>query len=241
MNMAFSQKDRITSRPKPLKTLGSTTTGLRKTGLETDRDGLLYVPETFNARKPSPMLIMLHGANGRANQAIGSIREFADQTGTIILVPESQERTWDLALGSYKNDIYFINEALSDVFALYQIDPKHIAIAGFSDGASYALSVGLTNGDLFTHIIAFSPGFSAPSEIRNTPQIFVLHGKNDRVLPVERCSRKLVAKLRSARLKVDYFEFDGGHTIPVDVGRLAFNWFLGLEPQGPQELLGPDV
>ncbi len=30
---------------------------------------------------------------------------------------------------------------------------------GFSDGASYALSLGVPNGDLFTHIVAFSPGF----------------------------------------------------------------------------------
>ena len=34
--------------------------------------------------------------------------------------------------------------------------------SGFSDGASYALSLGAANGDLFTHIAAFSPGFMRP-------------------------------------------------------------------------------
>jgi phospholipase/carboxylesterase len=34
-----------------------------------------------------------------------------------------------------------------------------VALGGFSDGASYALSLDLTNGDLFASLIAFSPGF----------------------------------------------------------------------------------
>jgi len=51
-----------------------------------------------------------------------------------------------------------------------------VAIQGFSDGASYALSLGLTNGDLFTHVIAFSPGFAAPAEQRGRPRIYVSHG-----------------------------------------------------------------
>ena len=51
------------------------------------------------------------------------------------------------------------DEALVRVFATYPVDPTHLAISGFSDGASYALSLGLANADLFTHIVAFSPGF----------------------------------------------------------------------------------
>jgi predicted esterase len=35
-----------------------------------------------------------------------------------------------------------------------------LAVSGFSDGASYALSIGPANGDLFTHVMAFSPGFA---------------------------------------------------------------------------------
>jgi poly(3-hydroxybutyrate) depolymerase len=42
------------------------------------------------------------------------------------------------------------------------VDPQRICVSGFSDGASYALSLGLANGDLFTHVAAFSPGFMRP-------------------------------------------------------------------------------
>lgn len=55
-------------------------------------------------------------------------------------------------------DVLYLNKALHHVFNRYSIDPSRLAVAGFSDGASYALSLGVANGDLFSHIIAFSPG-----------------------------------------------------------------------------------
>jgi hypothetical protein len=67
---------------------------------------------------------------------------------------------------------------------------------GLSDGASYALSLGLLNGDLFTHVIAFSPGFVAKGTRRGNPQVFVSHGLRDQVLPIDRCSRRIVRDLR---------------------------------------------
>ncbi len=73
-----------------------------------------------------------------------------------------------LLRGGFGPDVRFIDKALSKVFGSYRIDPSHLAVAGFSDGASYALSLGLPNGDLFSHIIAFSPGFMrAPSKVRH--------------------------------------------------------------------------
>ena len=58
-------------------------------------------------------------------------------------------------------------------------------------GASYALSVGLTNGDLFSDILAFSPGFMAPAVRHGAPNIFISHGTQDTVLPIDRCSRRI--------------------------------------------------
>ncbi|MGZ4788523.1 MAG: hypothetical protein ACXVZX_08375 [Terriglobales bacterium] len=51
------------------------------------------------------------------------------------------------------------------------MDPARIAIGGFSDGASYALTIGITNGRLFTHIVAFSPGFMQPPYMEDAPHI----------------------------------------------------------------------
>lgn len=55
-----------------------------------------------------------------------------------------------------------MDKALQSVFERYTINPQQCSIGGFSDGASYALSIGTTNGELFSHIVAFSPGFMRP-------------------------------------------------------------------------------
>lgn len=97
-------------------------------------------------------------------------------------------------------------------------------IGGFSDGASYALSIGLTNGDLFDAVLAFSPGFAAPMIVHGMPRLFVSHGTGDQVLPVDVCSRRLVPRLRAVDYDITYEEFDGGHEVPEEVMERAVAW-----------------
>jgi predicted esterase len=86
----------------------------------------------------------------------------ADEAGLVLLAPESRGTTWDVLRGGYGPDVAFIDRALEQTFGRYAVDPRRLAVGGFSDGASYALSLGITNGDLFGHVLAFSPGFMAP-------------------------------------------------------------------------------
>lgn len=118
-----------------------------------------------------------------------------------------------------------IDQALDWAFSRYAIDQRFIAIGGFSDGASYALSLGITNGDLFTHIIAFSPGFMAPAGQRGCPPIFISHGTYDEVLPIGRCSRRIVPQLQRNGYEVRYREFEGGHKISPEIALEAVERF----------------
>ena len=102
--------------------------------------------------------------------------------------------------------------------------PARVAIGGFSDGASYALSLGLANGDLFTHVIAFSPGFITPAPPAGRPPIFVSHGTEDQVLGIDVTSRRIVPRLKSAGYTVTYREFTGPHTVPTPIAREALEW-----------------
>jgi phospholipase/carboxylesterase len=103
---------------------------------------------------------------------------------------------------------------LERVFDQARIASSKISLCGFSDGASYALSLGLVNGDLFGHVVAFSPGFMMHSGAVGRPKIYVTHGTMDRVLDIDRTSRVLVPKLKSEGYDVQYREFDGPHTPP---------------------------
>ena len=129
-------------------------------------------------------------------------------------------------MGAFGPDVAFIDDALERVFARYPIDRSHLSVGGFSDGASYALSLGLANGDLFTHLIAFSPGFMAPPALVGRPKIYVSHGTHDQILPIDACSRRLVPQLERSGYRVQYHEFDGT-TVPPEIRREAFEWFTG--------------
>ena len=103
--------------------------------------------------------------------------------------------------------------------------PRKLAIGGFSDGATYALSLGLDNGSLFTHVMAFSPGFIAARRPSGKPRIFISHGRSDNILPIDATSRRIVPALEEAGYPVTYKEFDGPHAVPETIARDAFTWF----------------
>lgn len=202
------------------------TSGLFPLGLGNDRDGLLYVPAGYQASQPAPLILMMHGAGGDAEGGLVILQNLADGIGAIVLAVDSRQQTWDVIIGRYGADIDFIDRALAETFNRYVIDPDHFAVAGFSDGASYALSIGIINGDLFSHIIAFSPGYMAPTDQVGEPLIFISHGQNDTVLPIDRCSRQIVPELQQAGYDVQYQEFNGPHTVPVTIVQDALAWFM---------------
>ena len=142
----------------------------------------------------------------------------------------SRARTWDVIYGGFGEDVTTIDAALHKVFESYSVDPKGVAVVGFSDGASYSLSLGLTNGDLFRHVLAFSPGFSVPREKHGRPSVFITHGTQDPVLPIDRTSRKIVPELKAEGYDVRYVEFDGGHRLYRPALDESLRWYLGNSP-----------
>ncbi len=187
--------------------------------------GMLYVPESYDPRRASPLIVVLHGAGGEPEGMMDLLRPHADRTGAIVFAPKSAGVTWDVIQATLGPDVERLDDAMAEVFSRYLIDPKRVAVGGFSDGASYALTLGVANGDLFTHILAFSPGFLTAPAQNGSPRVYVSHGTADRILPIDRCSRALVPRLQSAGYTVIYREFDGPHTVPPDVATEAFDWF----------------
>jgi phospholipase/carboxylesterase len=216
---------RLRARPGPPPSHAAVSTGLRPLGLGSTRDGLLYVPAGYGELEKAPLALTLHGAGGNARSGISHFLHLADAAGVVLLAPESRGRTWDVLVDGYGPDVEFIDRALEWSFDRLALDTRRLAITGFSDGASYALSLGLTNGDLLTHLIAFSPGFMATGDRRGKPHAFVSHGTRDRMLPIERCSRRIVPQLDRAGYQVHYREFDGPHTVPESIAREALHWF----------------
>ena len=203
----------------------STATGLLQLE-QKSLSGLFYVPRTYHPNERLPLLILLHGGGRRPSDWFGSYSRRADAGRFIIVAPESYSQTWGSS-ANFGPDISRINSALAFVFSRYAIDRDRIIIGGVSDGASYALSLGLVNGDRIRGVIAFSPGFIVGREARGHPSFFISHGSRDPELPVGQ-TRVFVALLRSAGYSVDYHEFNGVHEVPSTISDAAMVWAAGI-------------
>jgi phospholipase/carboxylesterase len=173
-----------------------------------------------------PLLVFCHGAGGTAAQSLAAVGQVAADRGVLVLATTSVGRTWDLIAGGLGRDVALLDAALERVFADRPV--SRVALGGFSDGASFALSLGLANGDLVDAVLAFSPGFVAAPGHEGRPRVWISHGTADRVLPVDRCGRRVSRLLADSGYDVRYEEFAGGHVVTPDlVGAALDHWLAG--------------
>lgn len=204
---------------RPVKPTEAWTAGL--TPLWQTRPGaFLYIPKSYDPAKPVPLVVALHGATQRANFSLRVWTPHADAAGFVLIAPESEGMTWDAIRGEYGDDVTRIDDALKMVFARVNVDPTRIVMEGFSDGASYGIGLALNNRTLFTRIVGNSPGLVTRYD-RDAkgpkPRIFISHGHQDQILPYEYAGPRVAAQLRSDGFPVQFRDFEGGHTVPVDV------------------------
>lgn len=188
----------------------------------TGPEALLFVPQSVAA--DTPLLVFFHGAGGAAATSLPLVRAAAGQHGCLVLLPTSTGRTWDFLVGGWGPDVALLDAALRVVEDCFGV--SRLAFGGFSDGASYALSIGLANGDLGQAVLAFSPGFAAPPDRVGQPRVWISHGTEDAVLPIDRCARPIVRNLTRAGYDVRYEEFAGPHVVPPASVEHALRWWL---------------
>jgi phospholipase/carboxylesterase len=211
---------RLAARPRASAT--TTASGRQVLGLAPGRDAILQLPSS--PVTPLPLVVLLHGAGNSGEGILRRLGAAALEAGVAVLAPDSRGATWDAIRAGFGRDVEFLDRALERVFQIVAVDPARVAVGGFSDGATYALSLGLINGDLFRRVVAFSPGFVVPGALQGRPRFFVSHGVADEILPIARCSRVIVPALRQRGYDVTFREFDGGHEIPPPVAAEGFGW-----------------
>jgi phospholipase/carboxylesterase len=215
---------RLSTRPRtPTRNLGPGVHDLAAAG---GTAGSLFIPDSYRAEEPAPLFIMLHGA-GPSREQMHLFFPRAEPYGVAMLTPRSSGPRWDMLLGAFGPDVAALDQALAFAFDNCAIDPTRVTLGGFSDGGSYALSLGLANGDLLSRLVGFSPGFLTPPRRIGKPAIFLAHGTRDEVLPIDGTSRVIREQLSDWAYDVTYREFDGPHTVTHDLALEAFAWMTG--------------
>ena len=184
-----------------------------------------YVPATITG--PAPLIVVLHGAGGDARYFLGQFKHDADRRGAILLSVQSSERTWAQRKPSDgEADVANIKAAIAELTAEAPIDRGRTTVMGFSDGASYALSIGMAYPGLFRTIVAFSPGYAfAPSNIDTEQRIFIAHSRRDPILPAANV-RDMIKGLESAGYSPEVHWFNGGHEIDPQLKNAALDFAL---------------
>jgi predicted esterase len=149
-----------------------------------DQLATLVTPDEIDPRRHYPLVIVLHGAGRQDELLVKATSDEANRRQALFLVPRSLEPTWDLIAGGGRPDLDFLEYALDLIYRRYSVDAFRQALLGYSDGASYALSVGLSNPEMFSAVIGWAAGFVHVNleelpEDAPKPRIYLEYGTHD--------------------------------------------------------------
>jgi enterochelin esterase-like enzyme len=207
----------------------------------------IYTPPNYDrSRAKYPVLYLLHGngeaqngwvMNGRANIILDNLIADKKAQPMIMVMPQGHAlqgaNLGPLVRITGETDMFskrFSPDLLQDVIPLversYRVyaDADHRAIAGLSMGGGQALSIGLTNPDLFHYILGFRAAVGGPfmnaeaefSKALAKPDIlnsklrllWVGCGKQDFLY---QANRQFIDLLKNKGVKVLYHETEGSH------------------------------
>lgn len=215
----------------------SAASGVQKLG----NHAYFYRPANGSSER-RPLIVLLHGAGMSARQFLDGTRDEADRCGCLLLSVQSAAATWDtIGLvreasknGRAKRDQLFgadtgrVEQGLSVALRASDADARSVVLAGFSDGASFALSLGLANSATVRGVIAFAPGFHLePAAINPRQRLFIAHSPTDPILSFERTRDDTVASLKNAGFDIRFRPFEGGHRVDRSVLSDGIDYVLG--------------
>ena len=208
----------------------------------------LYVPKSYVASKPMPVIVALHGLGATEDSFFDAygrrLPQLAEQHGYILLAPLGYRvdggygwgvavaPTDPLARRSAALSERDVLQSLAQVRALYNVDADRIYLMGHSLGAIGTWKMAAKFPTMWAAIGAFS-GQGAPMTMPLMKHIpaFVVHGDNDPTVSV-RGSRTMVEAMKSNGVDHRYIEVPGGnHTNVVEPNLAAMVEFFSARRQ----------
>jgi phospholipase/carboxylesterase len=180
---------------------------------------VLLTPSEIDPGRRYPLFTVLHGAGRQDKMLVKACRNEPDHRDAFFLVPRSIEPTWDLIVGGDRCDLDFLEFAYDLIYRRYPIDPARQVLIGYSDGASYALSLAISNPGIFDAALCWAAGF-AMYDGENTesgtskPDIYLEYGTHDELFSFEQVALPMQQNLERAGYRVKFSVDEGGRHWP---------------------------
>lgn len=199
--------------------------------------GYLLTPDEIDPERSYPLITVLHGAGRQDEQLAKAYRDEPEKRDAFFLIPRSIGPTWDLIARPDRPDLEFLGWAYDLIYRRYPIDAGRQALVGYSDGASYGLSLAVSNPEVFRAIMGWAAGFcvldpDAPEEPK--PWVLLEYGTHDQVFPFEQIAVPMREQLQKRGYPLEFRVDEGGkHWPPTDFQPEALDWFFS-EPWQPR-------
>lgn len=226
---AANYLDQITKGQNPLRMMkGDFRWAYRSEVDSTLQPYRVFVPSKYDAAKPMPLVVALHGMGGDENSYFaaydnGLVKREAEARGYLVVCPKGRGSA-SMYAGDAERDVMDVIAAMKRD---YNVDADRVYLTGHSMGGYGTWSIAPKYPEIFAALAPIAGGGNPQtlSKIKHVPQI-VIHGDNDPTVPVER-SRVMVKAAQELGIKIKYIEVPGGnHTdIAVPAMKDIFDWF----------------
>ena len=198
---------------------------------------ILLTPDEIDPERRYPLFTVLHGAGRQDEMLAKAYRNEPEKRQAFFLIPRSVAPTWDLIASEGREDLDFLEYAYDLIYRRFPIDPLQQVLVGYSDGASYAMSVGLCNSTSFAALIGWAAGFivldpptAEQFEVgipEPKPRIYLEYGTHDELFDFDTVAIPNRDRLMGAGFDVTFSVDEGGRHWPSGTFHLeALDWYF---------------
>jgi len=159
----------------------------------------VQVPDGYDGNTPTPMLLLLHGygpvGGVWSDDAVLGFARPAWNNGTLLVRPTGSNDGlcyyWNASdaccdfKDSAPDHVGYLLALIEHVQAMYNVDPRHIHVAGYSNGGFMAHRLGCEHPERFasvTSIAGMGPVSMGSCTPTNTLSVLQLHGTSDHAI-----------------------------------------------------------
>jgi polyhydroxybutyrate depolymerase len=156
------------------------------------RSALVHVPASYDASKPTMLVLNLHGLLEPASlqESVSHMSQTADERGFIVAHPEGVSGvvglSWNAGscCGNTAEDVTFIRDLVKSLESEYCIDPKRVFATGLSNGAMMSYRLACDAADVFAAVAPVAGAVVVdPCHPSRPVPILAIHGTGDTVVP----------------------------------------------------------